>query len=154
VIRSSVLCGTTRKRRAYRRLQRHSWMVVPAVAAALSAVLLVEGGRYPPMVIAPFGVGIAGIAYSLRTIVNGQCRARATKSSAEAPEPAAHVLDEIREFKVLIAQALPGGEVSRWLVSPHPVLNGSTPVEVFFGHGLEATRTAISHSQEDNRIPK
>ena len=123
------------------------------MAGGVVALLLAEGGRYPPMTVSLFVVGIAGIAYSLRAMAigNEKCDERDTNSPLKGAEVSVHVVDEIQRFKALLAEALPRSEASTWLLSPHPVLDGATPVEVFFRHGLEATRGAVTHSQEDKR---
>jgi hypothetical protein len=100
-----------------------SWLVVPFLAATAVAMLLVDGGRYPPMTIALFVIGIAGIAYSLRAIAKStESRdGRDTDRPPSGPRSPMHVVDEIQEFKAILAEALPLNEASEWLVSPHPV---------------------------------
>ena len=153
--RSHGAVGTARETGAAPRVPFLSWWVVPAVTATAAALLLAEGDRYPLSTIALFVVGIAGIAYGSRAIANRSesCDERDRCISLKTPEVSRHVVDEIQEFKALLAVSLPRGEASEWLVSPHPVLDGATPVEVFFRHGLNAARTAIVQSQEEKRTP-
>jgi len=153
--RSHGAADTAREKGAAARVLLLSSWLVPAVTATAVTLLLAEGDHYPLSTIAPFVVGIAGIAYSLRAIANrSESRDESDSYIAlQTPEASRSIVDEIQEFKALLAVSLPRSETSEWLVSPHPVLDGATPVEVFFRHGLNATRTAIVQSQEDKRTP-
>jgi hypothetical protein len=128
---------------------RRAWFVLPAVVAALVAVLVIQGGRYPPVTLLAFAVGIAGMAYSLRSMtLRGERRHRAATPGEELRSRLPMDLDDkIRELKALVVEALPPSEASTWLASPQSTLGGATPADVFFSQGLDATLPAIRDLQ-------
>jgi hypothetical protein len=128
------------KATGHRRVPHFPALVVATFVGATILAIVTHAVRYQVLTLVLIAVAVIGLVYSLGAIAKVAAKddRLAAEWFLEKSQFAPPLHGDFTEFKTALLETLTPDDAALWLTSPHPLLGGASPIDVFLSHGLKA----------------